>query len=437
MIKFAEFKTSGIVNKQKQRLNILHINKFHYLRGGSEMVYFGIANLMESHGHKSNFFSMHHPENLPCETSDYFMPYVDFAANSNGIMGQVKTAGRILYSLDAKKRISKLLDKHIIDIAHLHNIHHQISPSILHELKKRNIPVVMTLHDYKMSCASYSMLSKGRPCEACEGRRYLQIVKNKCVKDSFTKSFLGFFEMYFHHKFIDIYNNVDLFISPSKFLKDKLGEMGFDKKIVHIPNFIDMKKFGVNGNYDIDGNSIAYLGRLSSEKGLLTLLKAAKILNAKSRIYLNIIGDGPVRGELEKKVTSEGIDNVRFHGYVKGEKLYNELRKNMVVIIPSEWYENNPISVLEAFALEKPVVGARIGGIPELVMDGETGYTFEPGNAEDLSDKIMRTLSDDATRIKMGQNSRRFVESELNPEKHYQKLMGIYLSIISKRDIII
>jgi Glycosyltransferase len=206
--------------------------------------------------------------------------------------------------------------------------------------------------------------------------------------------------------------------------------MGFDKRVVHLPNFIDMEKFRGSQNNSDNETSIVYLGRLSSEKGLLTLLKAVKILNDKIKIALNIIGEGPIRGELEKKAKAEGMDNVRFHGYMKGEKLYDELRKNQVVIIPSEWYENNPISVLEAFALGKPVIGSRIGGIPELVRDGETGYTFEPGNAGDLCDKVMMLLSDDTTRNIMGQNARKFVVTKFNPEKHYQELMEIYQSVI-------
>lgn len=405
-------------------MNILHINKFHYLRGGSEVVYFGTANLLEHHGHKSLFFSMHYPENLPCETSNYFMPYVDLVS-SNGMISQLKTAGRIIYSLEAKKRLSDLLNKYHIDIAHLHNIHHQISPSILHELKKRNIPVVMTLHDYKMICASYSMLANDKPCEACYGGRYLNAFKNKCVKESISKSALATLEMYLHHKVFDIYSNVDVFISPSLFLKNKLKEMGFKKEIIHLPNFIDAKEFEAikNENDKGKGHSIVYFGRLSSEKGLWTLLKAAKSLNGTE---VKIIGDGPIRKELEEKVKKEGIDNIIFLGYMKGEQLYKEIIKSKAVVLPSECYENNPISVLEAFVLGRPVIGSRIGGIPELVRDKKTGLTFEPGNAEDLSEKIKALLADSSLLIKMGENAQRFVETELNPEKHYQKLMEIY-----------
>jgi len=405
-------------------MNILHINKFHYLRGGSEVVYFGTANLLEHHGHKSLYFSMHHPDNLPCETSNYFMPYVDLVS-SNGMISQIKTAGRILYSLDAKKRLSDLLNKYHIDIAHLHNIHHQISPSILHELKKRKIPVVMTLHDYKMACASYSMLANGRPCEACSGGRYLNAFKNKCVKESMPKSALATLEMYLHHKVLDIYSNVDIFISPSLFLKNKLKEMGFKKEIIYLPNFIDIKKFETirKDNNERD-NSVVYFGRLSTEKGLWTLLKAVKKIQRE--VKLKVIGEGSLRKELVEWVNRESIVNVNFLGYMKGEQLYKEIIKSKAVVMPSEWYENNPMSVLEAFALGKLVIGARIGGIPELVKDGETGVTFKPGDAEDLNEKIGIILADSSLLIKMGGNALRFVETELNPEKHYQKLMEIY-----------
>ena len=406
-------------------MNILHINKFHYLRGGSEMVYFGTANLLEHYGHKSLFFSMYHSENLPSETSNYFMPYVDLI-NSNGMISQLKTAGRILYSFDAKKRLSKLLDKHQVDVAHLHNIHHQISPSILHELKKRKIPVVMTLHDYKMVCASYSMLANDKPCEACSGGRYLNAFKNRCVKESMTKSALAALEMYLHHNILDIYSNVDVFISPSLFLKNKLKEMGFKKELTHLPNFIDIKKFEQirEDKEDKQKISVVYFGRLSPEKGLWTLLEAAKMIS--TNVEVTIIGDGPIKKELEEKVKKEGIGNIEFLGYLKGEALYKEIKKSKAIVMPSEWYENNPMSVLEAFALGKPVIGSRIGGIPELVKDNETGLTFEPGNAEDLKEKIKAILLDNSFLKKMGENARRFVETELNPEKHYQKLMEIY-----------
>jgi len=204
----------------------------------------------------------------------------------------------------------------------------------------------------------------------------------------------------------------------------KLKEMGFHGQIIYLPNFVDIEI--VQPSYEWEEESIVYVGRLSYEKGLETLMDAVKGVSIK----LKIIGDGPIRKELVEWVKKEGIGNVDFLGYMKGKQLYKEIKKSKAVVIPSEWYENNPRSVIEAFALGKPVIGARIGGIPELVKDNETGLTFEPGNAKDLKEKIKELLGNSSLLKKMGGNARRFVETELNPEKHYQKLMEIYQGVM-------
>jgi len=411
-------------------MKILLINKYHYYRAGPETVYLKTAELLEAHGHKVFFFSMHHPENLPCETDEFFVPYVELTTQ-HSILNQIKIAGRIFYSFKARRNLSNLLNRYPIDMAHLHDICYHISPSILHELKKRNIPVVMTLHDLKMVCASYYMFAAGKICEACRNGRYYMAIRNRCVKDSLAKSILAALEMYLHHKILDIYNNVDIFISPSLFLKKKLEETGFKKKIIHLPNFFDLhENESLNKEENVNSgkkNSITYIGRLSYEKGLITLLDAAKLLLAKGeKIQINIIGDGPLMNELQERVKMEQINNVRFLGYVKHEDLYKEIKKSLAVVLPSECYENNPLSVIEAFALRKPVIGSRRGGIPELVKDYERGLTFEPGNPEDLCSKIEFFIGNPDKAEMMGEKARAFVEKELNSEKHYQGLMEIY-----------
>lgn len=419
-----------------ERLTVLHINKFHYMKGGSEVVYFQIARLLESHGHKSLFFSMKHPENLPCETAEYFVPYVDFNKDESIVIDILKSL-RILYYFKAKTLLSNLLDRYKkIDIVHLHNIHHQISPSILHVLKKRRIPVVMTLHDYKMVCASYNLLFNERPCEVCTKGNYYKAIKHRCMKDSFLKSVVASVEMYIHHKFLDIYDNVDIFIAPSLFLMNKLKEMGFKKEIVYLPNFIDTQRFKVttsdNGG---ETNSVVYFGRLAQGKGLLTLIEAANLLRSKGKkIEVKIIGDGPLRKTLEDVVKETAISNVRFLGYLKGNKLYDEIKKSIAVIIPSEWYENNPMAVIEAFAMGKPVIGSRIAGIPELVRDNYTGLTFEAGNAFDLYSKISFLIENPDKAIEMGKKANQFVQNELSAKNYYKKLMEIYKLAILKRN---
>jgi len=413
-------------------LNVLHINKFHYLRGGADAVYFNTAKILEDHGHRSLFFSMHHPYNLPCETSNYFTSCVDLDATTNSIINQIKASVRILYSFEAKRRLSDLLNKYKVDIAHLHNITRYLSPSVIHVLKERKIPVVMTLHGYDLLCATHRMVVDGRPCEACKERKFFNIIRKKCIDGSFKKSALAILEMYLHHTILDIYNKIDVFISPSIFLKNKFSAMGFKKEIIYLPNFVDIKKFEHFKAGGAEENTIVYFGMLLPEKGLWTLLKVAKRLNTNtsSAVKINIIGDGPLRKQLEERVKSDEINNIRFLGYMKGESLFKEIEKSMAVVLPSEWYENNPLSVIEAFALGKPAIGARIGGIPELIKDGETGFTFESGNVNDMEDKILHLLRNPDESKRMGKMAKRFVENELSPDKYYEKLIDIYKSIL-------
>jgi len=384
---------------------------------------------------------MHHPDNQPCGTSDFFAPFIDF--NSlKGLKGNLIGAGRILYSLNSRRLLSNMLNKYKVDIAHLHNVHHQISPSILHEFKKRKIPVVMTLHDYKMVCASYNLLVQERPCEVCVRGNYYKAIIHRCVKDSFFKSLLAASEMYLHHKIIDIYDNVDIFIAPSLFLRDKLIEMGFKKDIVYLPNFIEVSNFDkFNEDRECEKKeaekSIVYFGRLTQGKGLFTLLEAAYrcLKSDKSKdLIVKIIGDGPLKDELQEIVKTSSIDNVRFLGHLKGERLFEEVKKSLAVVIPSEWYENNPMSVIEAFALGKPAIGSRIAGIPELVRDNLTGLTFEPENVSDLYEKMIFLENNPDKAKKMGENAKLLVENELNAKKYYQKLIAIYNRAMSKYD---
>jgi glycosyltransferase involved in cell wall biosynthesis len=363
---------------------------------------------------------MDHPSNPAYPHSEYFVPFVDFN-ESVGWRKQIRLARDLLYSRQAKSLLNSLLEMERPDIAHINNIAHQISPSILHALKRHGIPVVCTMHDYKMVCPSYSLLYMGKPCEACNGGKYRHCAFKKCVKGSTLKSVLNTLEMYLHHKVLHIYDIVDLYISPSLFMKRKLFEMGFKAPIAHLPNFVDPAEF--RPQFNSDEASIIYFGRLSPEKGLYTLIDAVR---HSDRVTLKIAGDGPIRTDIESRLSSENISNVKLLGYMSGDELRNEIRRSLAVVLASECFDNNPLSVIEGFALGKSVIGARIGGIPELVKDGITGFTFEAGNAEELRQKIELLVSNPDISSSMGKNARVFVERELNPEKYYHALLELY-----------
>ena len=234
-------------------------------------------------------------------------------------------------------------------------------------------------------------------------------------------------EMYLHHRILHIYDQIDVYISPSRFLKDKVLEMGLKGEVAYLPNCVDVD--GFKPAYEWQENSIVYVGRLSHEKGVQTLINAVKDIPV---IQLKIIGDGPLRADLENQIKAAQIKNVVFCGYKTGQDLHNKIRSSIFLIIPSECYENNPRTVIEAFALGKPAVGARIGGIPELVRDWETGLTFTSGDVDDLRTKIELLLSHKDSIPDMGRRARKYVETELNSEVHYEKLMHIYKQAAEK-----
>jgi glycosyltransferase involved in cell wall biosynthesis len=304
-------------------MKILLINKFLYPAGGDAISTINTKELLEKKGHQVIMWGMAHPLNPVYPWKDYFVSYVDFNAPM-GIKEKLNSALRVIYSFEAKNKIKQLIEKVKPDIAHLNNFAHQISPSIIDVLKKRHIPIVMTLHDYKLVCASYTLLRNGHLCELCKKRRYYWCLLTRCNKNSFLKSLAATIEMYLHHKILHLYDEINTLISPSLFLKDKFRQMGVKRDIEYLPNFITFQDYEAHCQYR--QNSIAYFGRLAQEKGLFTLINAVKDIKS---ISLKIIGEGPLEKALKSKVQNERIENVFFLGRKSGRDLMNELERSL------------------------------------------------------------------------------------------------------------
>ncbi len=403
-------------------MKILIINKFLYARGGDAISALATGKLLESKGHQVIFWGMNHPLTPEYPKKNLFVDYINYDANVGPLM-KLRMARNILYSFEAKKKIRRLIEEEKPDIVHLHNFAHQISPSILDVFGKYNIPVVMTMHDYKLVCPAYTMSLNGKLCEKCRNGGFYHCLSNKCIKNSYIKSMLNSAEMYLHHRILHIYDNMDRYIAPSQFIRDKIKNMGFKGDIIYLPNFIDTNDF--TPSYGWEGNSIVYLGRLSTEKGLTTLIQSMKGVR---NFSLNIIGDGPIKDELEMQARTVSNGNIRFLGYKSEQELKEEIRSSMFVILPSECYENCPRSILEAFAMGKPVIGADIGGIPELVKDRRSGYLFKSGDVNDLRDKITMLARRPNKIIEMGKAARASVEQLYGAQQHYERLMEVYKS---------
>ncbi len=403
-------------------MRVIFANNYYYLRGGADRVFFDEIKLLETNGYQVSHFSRHFEKNYSSEYSRYFPPNFEYL-NAIGI-DKISAALKLIYSIECRKYFGNLLEIFKPDIVHAHNIYGRLTTSILDEGNRRKVPVVMTLHDYKLICPSYLLFHNGCVCERCKGKRFYHCVIQRCHKKSITASIVYTVESYFN-KIFDKDKTVRYFICPSRFLREKHLQAGIsEKRLIYVPNFIEPKNFTPDYTHD---NYILYCGRLSREKGVLTLLKATKSLD----IILRIVGDGPMRDEYERFVRENRMNNVVFEGYKSGDELKNLWKRAVFIVFPSEMYENAPMSILESFAYGKPVIGSNIGGIPEMIIDGETGLLFTPGDSEELRGKIGYLLSNPSIITEMGKKAREKVEKEYNPEIHYQNLMEVYKRALS------
>jgi len=400
---------------------LLSINNYFYRRGGAEAVFLSQNEMLCNQGWTIVPFAMKHPSNFETPYVQYFVDEIEFGQNY-GILQKLSMASKVIYSLEARKKLERCIKDTSPDITHLHNIYHHLSPSILSSLKKHNIPIVMTLHDLKIACPAYKMLTHDGVCERCRAGSVLPLIQHKCVKGSAVLSALIALESTVH-KVLKLYNKVDRFIVPSKFYLEKFVAWGWDRdKFVYIPNCIDVERFEVNVE---PGKSFVYFGRLSEEKGIMTLLEAVKVAN----VALDIIGEGEMYDQAKSYAQKHHL-HVTFHGFQSGEALYSIIRQARAVVLPSEWYENAPISILEAYALGKPIIGADIGGIPEMVKEGETGALFPSGNSKVLSQVLLafQAMPEEQLCV-MGKAARTWVESSFSTSCYRQSLLALYRAL--------
>lgn len=405
-------------------MKVLICNKFYRRFGGPETVVQDSTRLLEADGHEVIPFSTSHPDNWPSKWSEYFVPGVDYHAKS-GPLNMATEAVNIIYSKDAKRRMRSLLDSVKPDLVHAHNIYHQLSPSIFGPIKQMGIPIALTLHDYKLACPNMLFYVDGEICERCRGGRFHNAVKHKCVFGSTAKSMVCATEMYLH-RLLRIYEkNVDVFISPSQFLIDAITRCGAGgKKMVHIPNIADTETY--QATYDNDGY-ILYFGKLTREKGVETLIRAiAKVKSAK----LVVAGTGSQADELRALADDIAPGQVTFAGFLTGDNLRNAIQRCAFFTMPSEWYENCPCTILEAYSAGKPVVASRIGGIPELIDDGVDGFLFEPTNSDDLADKISLLLNAPTMPADMGRLGRKRMEEHYSKVSFYSRLKSVYRELV-------
>ena len=411
-------------------MNVLIVNTYHYLRGGDCRLSIDMGKLLKNNGHEVHYFAMQGKNNIPCPDEHYFISDIDYVVSlhNKSLKNILKVVCCSIFSREAKSNISILIDDIKPDIVHLHSIRHHLTKSILSEISKRNIPTVWTLHDYKELCPNTNFHDGWKICEDCKNGKFLNVIRNRCKKGSFEASIVTYLEAVFNSR--PIYEScIDKYISPSRFLRNKFIDAGYDPgKFVCQPNFLHVKNYTPHYEHE---NYYLYLGRLENIKGVRTLVDAFLALpDHLNGLRLKIAGTGSLKIELQSQLKTLATDRIEVLGYLKGKRLEKVIQNAKAIVIPSEWYENYPYSVLEAMAYGKPVIASRIGGIPEIVDDNITGILFEPFECNNIVNAIVKFEKISFSEIKsMGKNAREKVEYFNSPEKYLESTIALYESL--------
>ena len=395
------------------------VNKFHCLKGGSETYYFALKRLLTQRGHTVIDFCMADKENQPSPYSGYFVSRQDYHGHS-GVFQKAVMAGKFVYSLEAKKKFSRLVRDTRPNLLHLHMFHHQISPSILDVVRAEGLPAVYTAHDLQLLCPNYQMRCHGAVCEACLNGQVFSCVRNRCVMDSFGKSALSALENKLHRA-RGIYDVLRYIITPSAFYRELFLRAGYaPERVVHLPNFLHEPETVSLGN-NADAPYILFSGRLTEEKGIKTLLEAV----TNTEIPLRIAGTGPLEGAVRAAIREKKLTNVQVLGFLRGDALLREISEARAIVLPSEWYENGPYSAIEGLCFGRPLIGSRIGGIPELIRGN--GILTEPGNVDELRQALQTMLKlPEAQWLEMSRASRKMFEERHTAHVYAEGLGQVY-----------
>lgn len=397
-------------------MKILMINKFLHPNGGSETYIFKLGDYLKKNNHEVQYFGMEHEDRCVGNKVNAYTSNMDFH-NGNKISKffyPIKT----IYSIEARVQIRKVLDDFNPDICHINNFNYQLTPSIILEIEKwkkegNKCKIIFTAHDYQLICPNHmcNNPNTGSNCEKCFGGHFINCINGRCIHGSFAKSFIGFLEATFWNK-NGVYKYIDKMICCSNFLKEKMdSNILFAEKTIALHNYVDKFEWKETKKK----NYVLYFGRYSKEKGINTLLNVCKELKGVQFIFA---GTGPLENEIEK------VSNIKNVGFQKGNALEQLIREARFSIYPSEWYENCPFSVMESQMYGTPVIGANIGGIPELIKENITGELFESGNAEDLKEKIYKLWVNEELTNEYSLNCKDIIFDDI--DEYGDKLLRIY-----------
>jgi glycosyltransferase involved in cell wall biosynthesis len=401
-------------------MRILHVDKFLRRSGGAAVYMLDMAAHQERLGHRVDFFSMQDDRNREATYEPWFPPPVSFDPPPVGRRERLVAGARMVYSLDAARGMAEVVRRFRPDVVHLHNIYHQLSPSILRPVARAGIPIVMTVHDYKLVCPTYRLLSHGSLCDACVGGRVWEATRRRCQGGSLTSSALLSLESGLHRA-LRAYGPVQRFIAPSRFLADQLRRGGvYPDRVRQLNNPIDTASVAVRAGA---GDGFVSIGRLAPEKGVDTAIRAVGLVEGAT---LTVAGDGPERLALEDLAARVAPGRVTFTGQLDAPAVAALNRSARAAVAVARWHENMPLSALETMGAAVPLVVSGLGGLPELVTDGENGLVVPHDDPRALAAALQVLLDDPARAVSLGEAARRTMVRDFDLAGHLVRLFGLY-----------
>lgn len=409
-------------------MKILEINAFYYHRGGSESVFFNTTDLLTRHGHQVIPFTLKWAENIPTDYSSYFP---ESKETRSGLLRPVGNIVNYFYHFDAARQLERLIDDERPDIAQIHLIWGQLTPSILRVLRRKGVPAVLTVHDYRLVCPDFLFRNgRGEICEECQGERFWKCVVNRCCRGSIGMSMMMAAEQYTRNAFFNPARLLDGIVYVSDFSRE-IHER-YMPALSKVPNIRLYNTAPSIADKPLEADDYyLFFGRLSDEKGIGTLISAAHRL---PEARFRVAGTGPLEGQMRERVSRHKVSNVEFLGFRTGEDLRDLVSRARMVIVPSECYENNPMTIVEAYSAGVPVIGSAIGGIPEIIREGVTGYTFRAGDPESLAGTVRKAQSLSAAQLDhMRREALEFARSQFDTENYYKSLTAFFSRLTSDR----
>ncbi len=409
-------------------MRILYCNKYNYPFSGTEVYLFELMELMRRKGHEVALFSMADARGEATAYDRHFVQHIDFKTKA-GWWQKARQAGHAIYSTDARQRMRAMIEEFRPDVAHVRNIYHHLSPSILWELKANNIPVLYHVNDFKLLCPSYNMVSGGEACEACKGGEFRHALRAQCYPGMGARTMLVT-EAYVHRWLSTYQKCVDLFLAPSQFVREKFVQHGWDRdKFEVLQHFQEIHRLRESKD---DDRQVLYFGRLSAEKGVGDLLRAMQQV---PQMRLMVAGDGPQKGELQQLAASLGLNNVDFAGQVAPTERDAMIAKSRFTVLPSHAYETLGKTILESYAEGRAVIASNLGSRRELVHEGQTGLLYPTGDVNQLTQAIQLLGTNPELAEQMGRAGWELVRQRHTPEMHYQKLLSLYEAMLERKRV--